>query len=147
MDRDFLTTAPISRRRLLAGGALTGVAVFLAACGTKGTAATPVPSAPVAATGAPGTATGAPATAGATSAPSAVAVSPSAELNWANWTYYMDVDPNDQTKHPSLDGFTAKYGTKTAASTSVHRSQPCAITAVTKKTMRRLIEITYPRTR
>jgi len=112
VDRDFLTTAPISRRRLLAGGALTGVAVFLAACGTKGTAATPVPSAPVAATGAPGTATGAPATAGATSAPSAVAVSPSAELNWANWTYYMDVDPNDQTKHPSLDGFTAKYGTK-----------------------------------
>ena len=41
MDRDTLTTTPITRRRLLAGGALTGVAVFLAACGTKGTAATP----------------------------------------------------------------------------------------------------------
>ena len=28
----------------------------------------------------------------------------SPELNWANWTYYMDVDPNDQTKPPDPRG-------------------------------------------
>ena len=41
----------------------------------------------------------------------APAATASPELNWANWTYYMDVDPNDQTKHPTLEAFTAKYGT------------------------------------
>jgi spermidine/putrescine transport system substrate-binding protein len=34
-----------------------------------------------------------------------------AELNWANWTYYMDTDPNDATKFPTLEQFKAKYGT------------------------------------
>ena len=40
MDRDTLTSTPISRRNVLAGGALAGMAAFLAACGTKGTATT-----------------------------------------------------------------------------------------------------------
>ena len=43
VDRETLTSTPITRRRVLAGGALAGVAAFLAACGTKGTAATAPP--------------------------------------------------------------------------------------------------------
>jgi spermidine/putrescine transport system substrate-binding protein len=94
---------------MLAGGALAGVAAFLAACGAKGTA-TPSPTAAPSQAATP--------TPGASAAPSPTAApsqginaTPSAELNWANWSYYMDVDPNDQLKHPTLDGFKAKYGT------------------------------------
>lgn len=105
MDRETLATTPITRRRLLAGSALTGVVVFLAACGTKGTAASP------AATEAPAASTG-PAGSTAPVASAVAAQTPSAEANWANWTYYIDVDDNDPNKHPSLDKFTAKYGTK-----------------------------------
>jgi len=32
-------------------------------------------------------------------------------LNWANWTYYMDVDPKDKTKFKTLEDFKKKYGT------------------------------------
>ncbi len=108
---------PISRRHILVGGALTGLAAFLAACGTKGTgsateapasvaAATPGATSPVASSAASPEAS-----ASATASPGPTAT-PSAELNWANWTYYMDTDPKDQTKHPTLEAFTAKYGTK-----------------------------------
>jgi spermidine/putrescine transport system substrate-binding protein len=105
VDREPLSATPITRRRLLAGGALTGVAAFIAACGTRGTAATP------AATEAPA----ASATPGASTAPvesTAPAQTPSAEVNWANWTYYMDVDENDANVFPSLVLFTEKHGTK-----------------------------------
>ena len=109
MTRDPQAPALLSRRQVLAGGALAGVAAFLAACGAKGTA-TPAPTAAPSQAATPGV--------GASVAPSATAVpsqginaTPSAELNWANWSYYMDVDPNDQLKHPTLDGFQAKYGT------------------------------------
>ncbi len=111
-----LTGTPISRRRLLQGGALMGVAAFLAACGTKGTASTPSPSA--AATAVPST--------GGSSAPSGAVVASVAPtdtpvptpaptdapgaINWANWTYYIDVDPKDQKKHPTLDAFTKSTG-------------------------------------
>ena len=109
MNRDDITTtALISRRHVLAGGALAGVAAFLAACGGTKPLATAEPTpAPTTAPATAGPSASAPAT--ATAAPIAT---PSAELNWANWTYYMDVDPNDSNKHPSLDKFTAKYGTK-----------------------------------
>jgi spermidine/putrescine transport system substrate-binding protein len=111
MTRDDTTTANlISRRRVLAGGALAGVAAFLAACGGTKPLATPEPTTaptPAAAT------TGPSASASAAPTPTAAPLAtPSAELNWANWTYYMDVDPNDTNKHPTLDKFTAKYGTK-----------------------------------
>jgi spermidine/putrescine transport system substrate-binding protein len=105
VDREPLSATPITRRRLLAGGALTGVAAFIAACGTRGTAATP------AATEAPA----ASATPGASTAPvesTAPAQTPSAEVNWANWTYYMDVDENDANVFPSLVLFTEKHGSK-----------------------------------
>ena len=114
MDRETLNSTPISRRRVLAGGAMAGMAAFLAACGTKGTAATASPAATSASAPPPASAPAAASEAASSSAaaggePVATA---SPELNWANWTYYMDVDPNDQTKHPTLEAFTAKYGTK-----------------------------------
>jgi spermidine/putrescine transport system substrate-binding protein len=113
MDRETLNSTPISRRRVLAGGAMAGMAAFLAACGTKGTATTASPAATTASAPPPASAP-----AGASEAPSSSAAAggepvatASPELNWANWTYYMDTDPNDQTKHPTLEAFTAKYGT------------------------------------
>ena len=114
MDRETLNSTPISRRRVLAGGAMAGMAAFLAACGTKGTAATASPAATSASAPPPASAPAAASEAATSSAaaggePVATA---SPELNWANWTYYMDTDPNDQTKHPTLEAFTAKYGTK-----------------------------------
>lgn len=109
MNRDDLTATPLSRRRVLVGGALGGVAVFLAACGTK-PAATEAPTAVPTAAPTTGPASGAPsAEATASAAPMAT---PSAEVNWANWTYYIDVDDNDPNVHPTIDKFTAQYGTK-----------------------------------
>jgi len=99
----------VSRRRFVQGGAMAGFAVFLAACGRSGTSA-----APSAASAAPSTAP----SAGASGAPSAsIEATPkpsvSAELNWANWTYYMDPDPADETKWKTLEDFKAVYGTTT----------------------------------
>lgn len=91
----------LSRRRFIQGSTLAGFGAFLAACGTKGTGATAVPS------GAPsGGASVAP-----TTAASSVPQSPSAELNFANWPLYIDTDDVDTTKHKTLEDFTAKYGT------------------------------------
>lgn len=95
----------ISRRQLLAGGTMAGFAAFLSACGTGGTA-TQAPSASESAAPTPASAEP------SATASAEAAATPSAEVNWANWTYYIDVDANDQTKHPTLDKFTAKYGTK-----------------------------------
>ncbi len=33
-------------------------------------------------------------------------------VNWSSWPEYIDVDPNDANKHPTIDGFTAKTGIK-----------------------------------
>jgi len=38
--------------------------------------------------------------------------SPSAVLNFANWPLYIDTDAKVNTKHKTLEDFTAKYGTK-----------------------------------
>ena len=94
----------LSRRQFVQGSAMAGFAVFLAACGKSGTSAAPSAAASVAA---PSVA--------ASVAPSASAEptpkpSTSAELNWANWTYYLDFDPKTK-KSPTLDQFKAKYGT------------------------------------
>jgi spermidine/putrescine transport system substrate-binding protein len=97
----------ISRRSFVQGSALGGVAIFLAACGraavtqapaTPTPEPTPVPSA--------GGSEGPAASVEPTPAPTT-----SAELNWANWTYYMDVDENDPTKFKTLEDFKAEYGT------------------------------------
>ena len=95
----------LSRRQFVQGSAMAGFAVFLAACGRSGASTAPS-TAPSAA--APSV--------GASEAPSA-SVEPTpkpsmaAELNWANWTYYMDVDPKDETKFKTLEDFKVKYGT------------------------------------
>jgi spermidine/putrescine transport system substrate-binding protein len=92
--------AELTRRRFLQGTAITGAAAFIAACGTGGTGS----SAP--AETAAGSASAAPSASAA-----APAQSPSAELNFANWPLYIDTDDNDETKHKTLEDFTAKYGT------------------------------------
>jgi len=94
----------LSRREFVQGSALAGFAVFLAACGRAGTSAAPSTAASAAA---PSVA--------ASAAPSAsVAPTPvpsmATELNWANWTYYMDVD-EATGKFPTLEQFKEKYGT------------------------------------
>ena len=91
---------PVTRRHFLQASGLAGVAAFLAACGTSGTA-TEAP-----ASAAPTTA------ASAAPAESAAAQTPSDVLNFANWPLYIDTDDNDPTKHATLEAFTAKYGTK-----------------------------------
>ena len=99
----------ISRRRLLQGGALLGIGAFLAACGTRGSAQSAAP------TGATSLEPSSAASGAIPSAAASVAPTPapslSAELNWANWTYYMDIDPADKTKFKTLEDFKAKYGT------------------------------------
>ena len=102
------TDRPITRRRFVQGSALAGFATFLAACGRAGTSAAPSTAASVAPSAA--------ASGGASAAPSASAAptpkpTMAAELNWANWTYYMDVD-EATGKFPTLEQFTAEYGTK-----------------------------------
>ncbi len=101
---EFETRLPaeLTRRHFLQGTALTGVAAFVAACGTSGTGT----SAP-AESAAP--------TAGESAAPPASEApapqTPSAELNFANWPLYIDTDDEDETKHKTLEDFTAKHGT------------------------------------
>ena len=101
MDRETLTATPISRRQVLAGGALAGVATFLAACGTSGTA------------------TEAPATAAPTTAPSVepgVTAAPpevTGPLTFANWDAYIDLtevgDEEYDLPSPTLDEFSETY--------------------------------------
>ncbi|HET9519760.1 MAG TPA: spermidine/putrescine ABC transporter substrate-binding protein [Candidatus Limnocylindrales bacterium] len=92
----------LTRRRFIQGSTLAGFSAFLVACGTSGTG---TPSAP--ASSAPSTEPGG----SPSEAPSAVPQSPSAELNFANWPLYIDTDDDDETKHKTLEDFTAKYGT------------------------------------
>ena len=102
-DRSFqVPTADLTRRRFLQGTTLVGFSAFLAACGTSGTG-TQAPSAPAAGSQEPGASQG--------SGASAPAQSPSAELNFANWPLYIDTDDDDETKHKTLEDFTAQYGT------------------------------------
>jgi spermidine/putrescine transport system substrate-binding protein len=101
----------ITRRRFLAGSAMAGFAAFLAACGTSGTG-----------NATEGTTTTTTSEAGPTATPAAPTEkpSPAAELNFANWPLYIDTDDNDETKHKSLEDFTAKYGTKVNYSEAVN---------------------------
>ena len=94
----------LSRRQFVQGSAMAGFAVFLAACGKSGTSAAPSAAASAAA---PSTAASVAPSASAEATPKP---SPSAELNWANWTYYLDFDPKTK-KSPTLDQFKEKYGT------------------------------------
>ncbi len=86
-------TGGISRRRVLQGGALVGVAAFVAACRATGTVTSPTAAASSAPTEAPST--------GASEAPSgAASAAPiGGKLNFANWTAYIDL-----TIEPGPDG-------------------------------------------
>ena len=108
-DPRNLIDRELTRRRFVQGTALAGFATFLAACGRAGSSA--APSAASSAAAAPSVAP----SAAASAAPSASAEptpkpSTSAELNFANWTYYLDFDPKTK-KSKTLDQFKAKYGT------------------------------------
>jgi spermidine/putrescine transport system substrate-binding protein len=80
---------PIDRRTVLKLGAVAGTAAFLAACGTSGSSTEP--------------------------SASGGDTTPSATLNWANWTYYLDVDAGVDTAtaetSESLRLFKKEYGT------------------------------------
>jgi len=102
------TRGHLSRRRFVQGSALAGFATFLAACGRSGTSVAPSVAPSSAPSVAPSTAASVAPTASAAPTPKPTM---SAELNFANWTYYMDVDPNDETKFKTLEDFKAEYGT------------------------------------
>lgn len=95
-EHDSILERRITRRTMLQGTALAGVSAFLAACGTtaQSTAPTAAPS---------GEAT----PAGPTEKPT-----PSDVLNFANWPLYIDQDESSPPVSPTLEQFTAKYGTK-----------------------------------
>lgn len=121
--RAALSRAGLSRRAVMRGAGLASTAAFLAACGVKGTNANTPSSTPAAATtSAVPTATG---SSGSSEAPASGANSAGPvtgdvpdlsdtdkTVNWASWPLYIDVDPNDPNKHPTIDGFTAKTGIK-----------------------------------
>lgn len=94
----------LSRRTFVQGSAMAGFAVFLAACGKSGASTAPSTAA-----------SAAPSVGGSVAPTESVAPTPkpslATELNWANWTYYMDLDPKDETKFKTLEDFKAKYGT------------------------------------
>jgi spermidine/putrescine transport system substrate-binding protein len=89
-----LTTARVSRRRLLQLGGVGAIAATLAACGVGGAAA-PQPS---------GSA--------ATDATKAfwAAQKNTGQFVFANWPLYIDVSPKNKSDHPTLDTFTSQTG-------------------------------------
>ncbi len=106
-----LLARAVTRRRMLQGTALAGVAAFLAACGTAAQSVAPS----VAPSAAPSEAASAAPSEAASPSPAASATpipSPAAELNFANWPLYIDQDSSNPPKSPTLEGFTKKYGTK-----------------------------------
>ena len=108
-DRSTPEAHGITRRQFVQASAMAGFAAFVAACGPKGTGASPSTS-ETPATAAPSATTAATATPAAASA--TPKPSPAAILNFANWPLYIDTSDTDNTKHKTLEDFTAKYGTK-----------------------------------
>ena len=90
MDAEKKFGTELDRRTLLKAGAVAGAAAFLAACGTSGSSTAP-------------------------SASTDGEKVPSEEINFANWTYYIDVDDGVDTAtadtSESLRRFKAEYGT------------------------------------
>jgi spermidine/putrescine transport system substrate-binding protein len=90
MDAEKKFGTELDRRTLLKAGAVAGAAAFLAACGTSGSSTAP------------------------SSSTDGEKVT-SEEINFANWTYYIDVDDGVDTAtadtSESLRRFKAEYGT------------------------------------
>lgn len=131
--RELLSRAGLSRRTLMRGAGLASTAAFLAACGVKGTNAnssstssTSSSTASSSSTGGPGSQVSGPTSSGSGGATGTSATSPQGPVtgdvpdrsdsdktvNWASWPLYIDVDPKDPNKHPTIDAFTAKTGIK-----------------------------------
>lgn len=85
-------SSQVTRRGVIAGAGAVGLAAFLAACGTKGTADTKGSAAPA----------------------SADQSDSDKSLNVSNWPLYVDVDENDESIRPSVIAFTAATGIKVA---------------------------------
>ena len=104
MTKDL--AAPVSRRTVLKGAALGGVATFIAACtGARSSAA---PSAAASASAAPSDATASESPSGS-SAPQ-TATGP---LMFANWPAYIDLGDAEEYSagaSPTLEQFKAEYG-------------------------------------
>jgi spermidine/putrescine transport system substrate-binding protein len=97
-SKGYALTSALTRRSILRGTALGGLAAVgvgtLAACGTKGTAAT-VPAAQ------------------ATGHAAATDYSDTEKtVNFSNWGSYIDVDSSNKNDHPTLDGYTKATGVK-----------------------------------
>ena len=106
-EHDSILERRITRRTMLQGTALAGVSAFLAACGTAAQS-----TAPTAAPGAEAT------PAGPTEQPA-----PSDVLNFANWPLYIDQDESSPPVSPTLEAFTAKYGTKVNYSEVINENE------------------------
>jgi spermidine/putrescine transport system substrate-binding protein len=78
--------AQLSRRALLGAVGGGAAALALAACSSGGGSAKPTPAKDISST--------------------------DKSMIWANWPAYLDVDDNDDSKHPTLDAFTASTGIK-----------------------------------
>ncbi len=87
-----IVSSQVTRRGVITGAGAVGLAAFLAACGTKGTAETKGSASP--------------ATADQSDADKS--------LNVSNWPLYIDVDANDESIRPSVVAFTAATGIKVA---------------------------------
>ena len=103
MNNDL--AAPVSRRTMLKGAALGGVATFIAAC--TGARSSPAPSAAASAA--------APSEAGASASPAGSSAPKTATgpLMFANWPAYIDLGDADEYSpgaSPTLEQFKAEYG-------------------------------------
>jgi spermidine/putrescine transport system substrate-binding protein len=99
MTRNPLDSTPITRRTVLAGGAMAGVAAFIAACGGSGATTAPATAAPTeGASAAPGASDGG-GGGGAIEGP----------LNFANWPAYIDLT-EDESSSPTLTDFETLHG-------------------------------------
>src|SRR5690349_10287801 len=101
--------APVSRRTVLKGAALGGIATFIAACtgSRSGGIATPAASASAAA---PSQEAGASASASAEATPQP---SPTGPLKFANWPAYIDLGDAEEYSpgaSPTIEGFKKQYG-------------------------------------
>ncbi len=107
-EHDTILDRRVSRRRVLQGGALVGAGAFLAACGTPAQSTAPSAASSAAPSAAPG------------ESPSAEKPTPSDILNFANWPLYIDQDESSPPVSPTLEQFTAKYGTKVNYSEAIN---------------------------
>ena len=95
MDAEKKFGTELDRRTLLKAGAVAGAAAFLAACGTSGSSTAP-------------------------SASTDGEKVPSEEINFANWTYYIDVDEGVETANADTFGSLARVKAEFGHKVKIH---------------------------